>query len=154
MHTAEQVAEMTRPGGRRLVPMVDLAAQQEEIADEVEAGLEGGLRPGGVRRRPRRGGVRAGLRPVRRRRELRRGRQRHGRPGTGAACVRGHGGGEVVLPANTFIATAEAVSRIGAVPVLVDVDPEHLLIDPTGWSSGDTPTQAIIPVHCSAKQRR
>ena len=39
-------------------------------------------------------------------------------------------GGEVILPANTFIATAEAVSRIGAVPVLVDVDPEYLLIDP------------------------
>ena len=39
-------------------------------------------------------------------------------------------GDEVIIPANTFIATAEAVSRIGAVPVLVDVDPDHLLIDP------------------------
>ncbi|HEX9086344.1 MAG TPA: DegT/DnrJ/EryC1/StrS family aminotransferase [Arthrobacter sp.] len=57
-------------------------------------------------------------------------------------------GGEVILPANTFIATAEAVSRIGAVPVLVDVDPEYLLIDPDRVAEAVTPrTQAIIPVH-------
>jgi dTDP-4-amino-4,6-dideoxygalactose transaminase len=57
-------------------------------------------------------------------------------------------GGEVILPANTFIATAEAVSRIGAVPVLVDVDPEYLLIDPEKVAEAITPrTQAIIPVH-------
>lgn len=30
-------------------------------------------------------------------------------------------GDEVIMPANTFIATAEAVSRIGAIPVFVDV---------------------------------
>lgn len=57
-------------------------------------------------------------------------------------------GGEVILPANTFIATAEAVSRIGAVPVLVDVDPEHLLIDPACVERALTPrTQAVVPVH-------
>lgn len=57
-------------------------------------------------------------------------------------------GGEVILPANTFIATAEAVCRIGAVPVLVDVDPEFLLIDPEGVRAAVTArTQAIIPVH-------
>lgn len=57
-------------------------------------------------------------------------------------------GGEVILPANTFIATAEAVSRIGAVPVPVDVDPEFLLIDPDCVAGAVTPrTQAIVPVH-------
>jgi dTDP-4-amino-4,6-dideoxygalactose transaminase len=57
-------------------------------------------------------------------------------------------GGEVVLPANTFIATAEAVSRIGAMPVLVDVDEEHLLIDPIQVARSVTwRTQAIVPVH-------
>lgn len=57
-------------------------------------------------------------------------------------------GGEVILPANTFIATAEAVSRIGAVPVLVDVDPEYLLIDPERVREAVTErTQAIVPVH-------
>lgn len=57
-------------------------------------------------------------------------------------------GGEVILPANTFIATAEAVCRIGAVPVLVDVDPKYLLIDPERVRDAVTErTQAIIPVH-------
>ncbi|MBO0906785.1 DegT/DnrJ/EryC1/StrS family aminotransferase [Arthrobacter sunyaminii] len=57
-------------------------------------------------------------------------------------------GGEVILPANTFIATAEAVSRIGAVPVLVDVDPVHLLVDPEHVAAAAGPrTQAIVPVH-------
>jgi dTDP-4-amino-4,6-dideoxygalactose transaminase len=57
-------------------------------------------------------------------------------------------GGEVILPANTFIATAEAVSRIGAAPVLVDVDPEYLLIDPDRVAEAITSrTQAIVPVH-------
>lgn len=57
-------------------------------------------------------------------------------------------GDEVILPTNSFIATAEAVSRIGAVPVLVDVDPEHLLIDPALAEKAITArTRAIVPVH-------
>lgn len=56
--------------------------------------------------------------------------------------------GQVILPVNTFIATAEAVSRIGAVPVFVDVDPDQLLIDPDAVAAATTPrTQAIVPVH-------
>ncbi|WP_369046941.1 DegT/DnrJ/EryC1/StrS family aminotransferase [Sinomonas sp. P10A9] len=57
-------------------------------------------------------------------------------------------GGEVILPANTFVATAEAVVRAGARPVLVDVDPESLLIDTSlvGRAVGPK-TQAIVPVH-------
>lgn len=57
-------------------------------------------------------------------------------------------GTEVVLPANTFIATAEAVTRAGAVPVLSDVDPVHLLIDPEGAARAAGPrTRALMPVH-------
>lgn len=57
-------------------------------------------------------------------------------------------GDEVVVPVNTFIATAEAASRIGAVPVFVDVDPEHLLIDPALVEAAVTArTRAIAPVH-------
>jgi dTDP-4-amino-4,6-dideoxygalactose transaminase len=56
--------------------------------------------------------------------------------------------GEVIMPANTFIATAEAASRIGAVPVPVDVDPHYLLIDPSKVAAAITRrTQAIVPVH-------
>lgn len=57
-------------------------------------------------------------------------------------------GDEVIMPANTFIATAEAVSRIGAVPVFVDVDVDHLLIDPQAVEAAITPrTRAVAPVH-------
>ncbi|MFJ6653872.1 DegT/DnrJ/EryC1/StrS family aminotransferase [Microbacterium sp. NPDC091313] len=57
-------------------------------------------------------------------------------------------GDEVIMPANTFIATAEAATRIGAVPVFVDVDDEHLLIDPDAVADAVTDrTRAIVPVH-------
>jgi dTDP-4-amino-4,6-dideoxygalactose transaminase len=56
-------------------------------------------------------------------------------------------GDEVILPANTYIATAEAVAATGARPVLVDCD-EHHLIDPTKVKDAITPrTRAIMPVH-------
>lgn len=56
-------------------------------------------------------------------------------------------GGEVIPPANTFIATAEAASRIGAVPVPADVDPEYLLIDNAAVAAAVTPgTRAIVPL--------
>jgi dTDP-4-amino-4,6-dideoxygalactose transaminase len=57
-------------------------------------------------------------------------------------------GHEVVLPANTFIATAGAVARTGARPVLVDCDPETYLLD--GRAALDAvgeATRAVVPVH-------
>lgn len=57
-------------------------------------------------------------------------------------------GGKVVLPANTFVATAEAVMRSGAVPAFADVDPEYLLLDePSLKPAIDQDTAAIVPVH-------
>lgn len=57
-------------------------------------------------------------------------------------------GDEVILPANTFIATAEAVSHCGAKPVLVDIDPDTYLINPELIEAKITKrTKAIIPVH-------
>jgi dTDP-4-amino-4,6-dideoxygalactose transaminase len=60
----------------------------------------------------------------------------------------GHGD-ECILPANTFIATAEAVCRAGATPVLVDcADDETYLIDADAVEAAMTSrTRAIIPVH-------
>jgi len=56
-------------------------------------------------------------------------------------------GDEVVVPANTFIATAEAVVRAGARPVFVDVDDDALLIEPTAVEEALTErTRAVIPV--------
>ncbi len=57
-------------------------------------------------------------------------------------------GDEVIVPANTFIATAEAVSHIGATPVFVDCLEDSGLIDPAAIGPAVTPrTSAIIPVH-------
>ena len=57
-------------------------------------------------------------------------------------------GDEVIIPVNTFIATAEAATRLGAIPVFVDVDEQHLLIDPAAVAAAITPrTRAIVPVH-------
>lgn len=57
-------------------------------------------------------------------------------------------GDEVIVPANTFIATAEAVSVLGATPVLVDMDPKTYLIDAAKIEERITEnTKAIIPVH-------
>ncbi|HJQ40237.1 MAG TPA: DegT/DnrJ/EryC1/StrS family aminotransferase [Thermoanaerobaculia bacterium] len=57
-------------------------------------------------------------------------------------------GDEVVIPANTFIATALAVVRSGARPVLADCDADHLLLDPSAVLSVLSPrTRAILPVH-------
>jgi dTDP-4-amino-4,6-dideoxygalactose transaminase len=130
------------------VPFLDLAAQQAEIADEVlpvwqrqlaSAGFIGGPEIDafesefadyiGVRHVV---GVSNGTDAL----EL------------AYRAVGIEAGDEVIIPANTFIATAEAVSRIGAIPVPVDVDDEFLLMDPDAVEAAiTTRTKAIVPVH-------
>jgi dTDP-4-amino-4,6-dideoxygalactose transaminase len=57
-------------------------------------------------------------------------------------------GDEVLLPTTTFTATAEAVTYLGARPVLVDVDPATMNMDPNDAARRITQkTRAIIPVH-------
>ncbi len=57
-------------------------------------------------------------------------------------------GDEVITAANTFIATALAITNTGAKPVLVDIDPETYNLDPTKLETAITPaTKAIMPVH-------
>ena len=57
-------------------------------------------------------------------------------------------GDEVILPANSFFATAEAVSNVGARPVFADVDPRTFHLDVASSEGLITArTRAIIPVH-------
>jgi dTDP-4-amino-4,6-dideoxygalactose transaminase len=59
-----------------------------------------------------------------------------------------HPGDECILPANTFIATAEAVVRAGATPVLVDCREDTALIDVDATAAAVTDrTRAVLPVH-------
>ncbi|MGL6279653.1 MAG: DegT/DnrJ/EryC1/StrS family aminotransferase [Gaiella sp.] len=57
-------------------------------------------------------------------------------------------GDEVICPAFTFYATAEAIARVGAIPVFADVDPATLNLDPRDVAARVTErTRAIVPVH-------
>jgi dTDP-4-amino-4,6-dideoxygalactose transaminase len=57
-------------------------------------------------------------------------------------------GDEVIVPAYTFQATASAPMAAGAIPVIVDIDPDNYCLDPKAAERAITPkTRAIIPVH-------
>ena len=66
-----------------------------------------------------------------------------------ALAVSGIGpGDEVITTPLTFAATVNVVEHVGARPVLVDVEPDTLTIDPVQTEAAITPrTRAIIPVH-------
>lgn len=57
-------------------------------------------------------------------------------------------GEEAILPANTFVATAEAVVQAGLVPVLADVSEQDYNLDPDAVTAAVTPrTRVVVPVH-------
>jgi len=57
-------------------------------------------------------------------------------------------GDEVIVPADTFIATLEAVAQAGARPVLADVSESDYNLDPAAAEAAVTPrTRALLPVH-------
>lgn len=130
------------------VPFLDLQAQSAEIREEVLAGWAAALDSAGFIGGPR-------VDAFEREYAAYTGARHCVGVGNGTDAIElalraaGIGAGdEVILPANTFIATAEAVVRAGATPVLVDVDPEHLLIDPEAVADMVTPaSRAIVPVH-------
>ncbi|MFF7450174.1 MULTISPECIES: DegT/DnrJ/EryC1/StrS family aminotransferase [unclassified Streptomyces] len=130
------------------IPLVDLKAAHEEVADEVRAGFDRVLADTAFV-----GGD-----------EVRGFEREYADFGGVAHCVgvangtdalelalraRGVGpGDEVVVPANTFIATAGAVARTGARPVLADCRPDSHLLDPQAALDAVGPaTRAVVPVH-------
>lgn len=130
------------------IPLVDLAAQQAEVDDEVRAGIDEVFATTAFVGGPAVGRFEAAYAAAV-------GVQHCVGVANGTDALElalravGVGpGDEVVLPANTFVATAEAASRIGAVPVPVDVDAEHLLVDPAAVRAAVGPrTGAVVPVH-------
>lgn len=63
-------------------------------------------------------------------------------------CLGIGAGDEVIVPANSFIATSEAVTLAGAKPVFADCDPNFYTISPQKIEEAITPkTKAVIPVH-------
>jgi perosamine synthetase len=68
------------------------------------------------------------------------------------AAVGVRSGDEVLVPALTFIATANAVRLTGATPVLVDIEPERFAIDPEAALAALTPrTRAIVTVDVNGR---
>ena len=130
------------------VPLVDIAAQQAEIIDEIRPEIDRILTTGAFIGGPNVAAFErdfAALIGVQHCIGV--------ANGTDALeiALRAAGigaGDEVILPANTFIATAEAVSRVGATVVLVDIDEDTMLIDPSLVPAAITErTKAIAPVH-------
>ncbi|MDW4906533.1 DegT/DnrJ/EryC1/StrS family aminotransferase [Streptomyces sp. ADMS] len=130
------------------IPLVDLKAAHAEVADDVRAGFErvladtafiGGDEVGAFEREYAGFGAVAHCVGV--------------ANGTDAVelALRASGvgpGDEIVIPANTFIATAGAVARIGARPVLADCLPDTHLLDPQAALDAVGPaTRAVVPVH-------
>jgi dTDP-4-amino-4,6-dideoxygalactose transaminase len=57
-------------------------------------------------------------------------------------------GDEVVTSVYTFVATVNVIQHVGATPVLVDVEPDTLNLDPAAVEAALTPrTRALLPVH-------
>jgi dTDP-4-amino-4,6-dideoxygalactose transaminase len=129
------------------IPLVDLSVQHEQIAEEVGSGFADVLTAGDFI------GGKAVAAFEQEYAEFVGARSCVGvANGTDALEIAlrvlgvGHGD-EVVVPANTFIATAEAVVRAGATPVFVDVDDDALLLDPARVEEALTDrTRAVVPV--------
>src|SRR6202011_3632381 len=61
-------------------------------------------------------------------------------------------GDEVLVPAMTFVASANAVEHVGATPVLIDAEPNTGLIDLDQAEAAITDrTRAIMPVHLAGR---
>jgi len=146
--STDGVQHDTARDDRSIIPMVDVAAQHAEIAAELEPQVLEVLRSGHYVGGPHVAAF----------------EQSYAASVGVAHCIgvangtdaielalRAAGvcaGDEVIVPGNTFIATAEAASRIGARPVPVDVDAQHLLMDPDAAAAAITArTRAIVPVH-------
>ena len=131
-----------------IVPLVDLALAHRMIADEIEGPLADVMSAGAFVGGPQ-------VNAFEREFAHFSGRQHCVGVGNGTDAIelalRAAGvtaGDEVVLPVNTFAATAEAVLWAGATPVFVDVDPVHLLMDPAAAADAIGPrTRALLPVH-------
>ncbi|HDX8602092.1 TPA: UDP-4-amino-4-deoxy-L-arabinose aminotransferase [Klebsiella oxytoca] len=55
---------------------------------------------------------------------------------------------EVITPSQTWVSTLNMICLLGATPVMIDVDPDNLMITPEAVEAAITPrTKAIVPVH-------
>jgi dTDP-4-amino-4,6-dideoxygalactose transaminase len=141
---------MTSPAAShaRKVPIINLAKEYDSLRVDLQAAVERVLASGSFILGPETEGLEADLRAYM--------GVRHAvgvNSGTDALLLAyralGVGpGDEVIVPAMTFIATAEPVSLLGATPVFADIDPVTYTLDPASVRKFITPrTKAIAVVH-------
>jgi UDP-2-acetamido-2-deoxy-ribo-hexuluronate aminotransferase len=130
------------------ITMVDLRTQYAEIADEIQAGLQEVIATTRFIGGPKVDAFARGL-------EQYMG-VKHVIPcanGTDALQIAMMAlglkpGDEVIVPAFTYVATAEVIALLGLVPVMVDVDLDTYNISVAEMAAAITPkTKAIVPVH-------
>ncbi|PIE27893.1 MAG: hypothetical protein CSA58_01760 [Micrococcales bacterium] len=130
------------------VPFLDLAAMNAEVSEEILHGWRTAVQTSGLVGGPAVAGFEAAWADYC-------GTQHAIGVGNGTDAIelilQGLGigqGAEVIVPANTFIATVEAILAVGAVPHFVDVLPDTLLIDPQRVRTAiNERTEAVIAVH-------
>lgn len=131
-----------------MVPLLDLKARYASIRDEVDPAVLEVLGSGQFILGPKVSALEAEVAALL--------RSRHAigvASGTDALelCLLGLGvgqGDEVIVPAFSFFATAEAVMRVGGTPVFADILPDTYCVDPADASRKVTSrTRALIPVH-------
>ena len=130
------------------IPILDLTAQYAALQEEIEAAAVRVLRSGRYVLGPEVEALEAELGAM-----LDVGHVVSCASGTDALslALRALGvgpGDEVLVPAFTFAAPAEAAALTGATPVFVDIDPDTFLIDPESCRNAVTDrTRAVVVVH-------
>jgi dTDP-4-amino-4,6-dideoxygalactose transaminase len=130
------------------VPLVDLHAQRRTIHSEIQAAIEAVLADAAFIHGPHVARFEAEFAAYC-------GTKHAVGVGNGTDAIRialwacGVGpGDEVICPSHTFMATAEAISQTGALPVFCEIDEATLLMDPASVAAlVSDKTKAIVPVH-------
>lgn len=130
------------------IPLIDLVAQYRSIREEIDQAIHSVLESGTFILGPKVAAFEAAMAAYL-------GVQHAVGVASGTDALiltlRAYGvgpGDEVIVPAYTFFATAEAVSQVGATPVFVDIDPKTYCLNVTQLEARiSSRTKAIIPVH-------
>ena len=130
------------------VPFVDLTASHAVVRDDVLAGVDALLESGAFTNGPAVAAFEQAFAATCGVREAVGLASGHDALCLGLLALGLERGDEVVIPAQTFVATAEAVLQAGGVPVLADVDEVTACLDSEAAAAAVTPrTRFVIPVH-------
>jgi dTDP-4-amino-4,6-dideoxygalactose transaminase len=130
------------------IPLIDLKAQYESLQDELDGAVLDVMASGQFVLGPKVAELEEAMASY-----FDVGQAVGVASGTDALILALHGcdigpGDEVICPTYTFFATAEAIMKVGATPVFVDIDPQTYALDPSGVSVAITDrTKAMLPVH-------